>query len=149
MISLTGLSLGSRISLYGLLSLIALLTLVVLWAQIGCIRGRFFANPDGTKDDWRDQKLFYGIAWADVTVACPASLAGLALTVIAPRLGLFVLALVSFWLLWASVMTTVTSLRFEKPTITLQWIIVFPLGALVGLAYIVWVFVHFDVIFGG
>jgi len=109
---LSGLSLLSQLSLYALLALIGLITAVVLRAQIGCIRGRPFSNPDGTKDDWREQKLFYGIAWADVVVACPASLVGLVLTFTAPRQGLFILAMVSFWLLWASVMTTITSVRF-------------------------------------
>ena len=149
MSSLSDLALASRLSLYALLALIALITVVVLWAQIRCIRGRAFENPDGTKDDWREQKIFYGMAWADVTVACPASLAGLVLTATAPRWGLFILAMVSFWLLWANVMTTVTSLRFERPALTLKWVIVFPLGALVGLAYIVWTFAHFEVVFGG
>ena len=58
------------------------------------------------------------------------------------------LAWVIFWFLWANTMTTVTSLRFEKPRITLNWLIVFPFGALVGLAYFVWTLLHFDIIYG-
>ncbi|KPK56392.1 MAG: hypothetical protein AMS21_12755, partial [Gemmatimonas sp. SG8_38_2] len=108
---LEGLSAVSRVLLYVLLSLIALLTLAVAWAQLGCLRGRFFQNPDGTSDDWREQKIFYGIAWADLVVGCPLSIVGLALTLTAPKLGLFLLAGVSVWLVWANVMTTATSLR--------------------------------------
>jgi hypothetical protein len=146
---LSDLSLLSQLSLYVLLALIGVITAVVLRAQIGCIRGRPFANPDGTTDDWREQKILYGMAWADVALACPASLAGLVLTFTMPRWGLFILSMVSFWLLWANLMTTTTSLRFEKPALSAQWIIVFPLGAFVGLAYLAWMYAHFDLIFGG
>lgn len=140
---------ASRIILYGLLTVIAVFTFLVLWAQVGCIRGKPFENPDGTKDDWREQKIFYGIAWADILVACPTSFAALVLIFAAPRWGFYLMGLVSFWFLWANVMTTVTSLRFEKPRITFQWIVVFPLGAVVGLAFILWTLVHFDAVFGG
>lgn len=66
---------------------------------------------------------------------------------VTPRLGYYLLALVSFWLVWANIMTTVTSMRFEKPRISLSWFITFPFGALVGLAYVIWAFVHFDIIY--
>ena len=145
--ALAVLPLVSRILLYVLLSMIAFLTLAVAWAQVGCIRGRPFQNPDGSADDWREQKIFYGIAWADLTVACPLSLAGLGLTFAVPKFGLLLLTGVSVWLVWANVMTTVTSLRFEKPRITLPWLVVFPFGALVGLAYFVWVLIHFQAMY--
>ena len=145
---LARLPVDSQIVLYVILSVIAVFTLIVLWAQVGCIRGRPFENPDGTKDDWREQKIFYGIAWADILVACPTSLAALIMIFAAHRWGVYTMGLVSFWFLWANVMTTVTSLRFEKPRITLQWIIAFPLGAVIGMAYIVWTFAHFATIYG-
>jgi len=44
-------------------------------------------------------------------------------------------------------MTTVTSVRFEKPKITLNWLVTFPFGSVVGLAYIVWTLIHFDIIY--
>ena len=142
------LSLVSRVLLYVLLALIALLTIAVAWAQVGCLRSRPFENPDGTADDWREQKIFYGIAWADLAVACPLSVVGLALVFAAFKLGLFVLAGVSVWLVWANVLTTVTSLRFEKPRITLPWLAVFPFGSTVGLACLLWILFHFEVMFG-
>ena len=138
----------SRLSLYVLLTLIGVLTLIVVWAQVGCIRGRPFKNPDGTSDDWREQKVFYGIAWADLLVACPLSLAGLIAVFTTPQLGLFLVGGVSVWFVWANVMTTVTSLRFERPRITLQWLVVFPFGILVGVAYLVWILVHFGALYG-
>jgi hypothetical protein len=144
---LAGLPPASRISLYILLSVITVFTLLVLWAQVGCIRGKPIENPDGTKDDWREQKIFYGIAWADILVACPTSLVAVIMIFAVPRLGFYMMGPVSFWFVWANVMTTATSLRFEKPRITLQWIIVFPLGAVIGLAYVTWMLVHFDTIY--
>ncbi len=101
---LAELSLFSRITLYSLLALFGLITCIVYWAQIGCVRGRPFENPDG------------GMA--------------------------------SFWFLWANTMTTITSLRFERPKITFQWVVVFPFGAVVGLSYLAWTVVHFELLFG-
>ena len=104
-------------------------------------------NPDGSSDGWHQQKTHYGIAIADIFLACPASIAGILLVFVSPRWGYYLLALVSFWFVWANIMTTATSLRFEKPKITLNWLIGFPSGILLGLAYIVWTLVHFHVIY--
>jgi len=104
-------------------------------------------NPDGSSDGWHQQKTHYGIAIADIFLACPASIAGILLVFVSPRWGYYLLALVSFWFVWANIMTTATSLRFEKPRITLNWLIVFPSGILLGLAYIVWTIIHFDIIY--
>jgi len=142
------LSFGSRLLLYTLLTLIAVFTVLVLWAQLGCVRGKPFENPDGTKDDWREQKIFYGIAWADILFACPTSFAALVLIFSAPKWGFYLMGMVSFWFLWANVMTTVTSLRFESPKLTLQWLLVFPLGAVTGLVFIAWTLAHFSTVFG-
>jgi hypothetical protein len=141
------LSMVSRVSLYVLVASIGILALIIWSVQVGVLNGRAFKNPDGSVDDWHEQKLFYGISFADVFVACPASVAGIILVLVAPRWGCYVLALVSFWLVWTNIMTTASSLRFEQPRITLMWFIVFPLGALVGLAYIAWTIVHFDIIY--
>jgi hypothetical protein len=141
------LSTFSLTSLYVLLTLIGVLALIIWRAQLGVLKGKAFKNPDGTVDDWHEQKIFYGIAFADVFLACPVSIIGIILTFAVTRWGYYLLALVSFWFLWANIMTTATSLRFEKPKITLLWIIVYPFGALVGLAYIVWTMVHFDSIY--
>ena len=93
------LSIGSTISLYILLAAIALFTLLVIRAQAGCIRGKFFSNPDGTRDDWRQQKIFYGIAWADLVLACPTSLVALVLIFTVPPRGFFFLFPATFYYL--------------------------------------------------
>ena len=148
MTSLTDLSGVSRIFLYVLLAVTGLVTVIVLSAQIGCLRGKPFENPDGTTDDWREQKIFYGIAWADILVACPLSFAGVVLVFLVPRLGFFLMGMVSFWFVWANVMTTAASLRFEKPRLTLQWFVVFPMGTVIGLAFLFWIGLHFRTVFG-
>ena len=141
------LSLLSQMGLYVLLALMGLLALIVWGWQIMVLRGKAMKNPDGSADDWHEQKIFYGIAVADIFLACPASIVGIVLVFASPRWGYYLLAWVSFWFVWANIVTTATSLRFEKPRITLSWFIVFPFGILVGLAYIVWTLAHFDIIY--
>lgn len=141
------LSLSSQIILYILLALFGLLALIIWGWQIQVLRGNDMKNPDGSADNWHEQKNFYGISIADIFLACPLTVIGIVLLFISPRWGFYLLAWVSFWFVWTNIMTTATSLRFEKPRITLTWFIVFPFGALVGLAYFIWTLFHFDTIF--
>jgi hypothetical protein len=141
------LSLLSRVTLYALLALIGVYALLVWGWQIKVLKAKAMKNPDGSSDDWHQQKTHYGIAVADVFLACPASIAGVLLAFVSPRWGYYLLALVGFWFVWTNTMTTATSLRFEKPKITLHWLIVFPSGILLGLAYIAWTIIHFDIIY--
>ena len=145
---MTELTLLSRISLYIILALFGLYSLLLLVWQVMVLRGKAFKNPDGSTDDWHEQKMFYGIAFADVFVACPANIVGIALVFLCPRWGYYLLALASFWWVWANVMTTATSLRFYNPRLKpLSWLVGYPAGILLGLAYIAWTIVHFDFIF--
>ncbi len=137
----------SQISLYVLITSIGLYTILLGGWQAMVLKGKEMKNPDGSSDNWHDQKSHYGIAFADLMLACPVSIAGIVLIFVAPRWGYYLLALVSFWFVWANTMTTATSLRFEKPKINLNWFIVFPSGILVGLTYIVWTLIHFDIIY--
>jgi hypothetical protein len=121
---------------------------IIIWGwQVMVMKGKAVKNADGSVDDWHEQKIFYGIAVADIFLACPAAIAGITMVFVSPRWGYYVLALVSFWFVWTNIMTTVTSLRFESPKITFGWFIAFPFGSLVGLAYIIWTFIHFNVIY--
>ncbi len=138
----------SQISLYALLALMGLFALLLWGWQIMILRGKAFNNPDGSKDDWHEQKTHYGIAFADVFVSCPANIIGIVLVFLSPRWGFYLLSMVSFWWIWANVMTTATSLRFYNPRLSLMtWLIGYPFGILLGLAFIVWTIVHFDVIY--
>ncbi len=141
------LSLLSQISLYVLMTLIGLYTLLVEGWQIMILKGKSMKNADGSSDDWREQKTHYGIAFADVFLTGPVSITGIVLVFVSSRWGYYLLALISFWFVWANIMTTATSLRFEKPKINLNWFMTTPFGILVGLAYIVWTVVHFDTIY--
>jgi hypothetical protein len=98
-------------------------------------------------DDWHEQKNFYGMALADLVVAVPVTFAGIFLIFWGWGLGYYLTGLASFWFLWANVVTTATSLRFEKPRITFLWLVTFPLGAILGGIYILWSIVHFEEIF--
>lgn len=141
------LSLVSQISLYVLMALIGVYALLVGGFQIMVLKGKAMKNPDGSSDNWHEQKTHYGIAFADLVLACPVSIAGIVLIFIAPRWGYYLLGLVSFWFVWSNIMTTATSLRFEQPNINLNWLMVFPLGILIGLTYLVWTVMNFDIIY--
>lgn len=141
------LSFISQVSLYVLMGIMGLICPIVWGWQIMVLKGKPMKNPDGSFDNWHEQKTHYGIALADIFLACPVNIVGIVLVFVSPRWGYYLLALVSFWWVWANTMTTTTSLRFEKPKITLNWFIVYPFGILVGLAYIVWTVVHFDTIY--
>ncbi len=136
-----------QVILYIVIGLFGLLAIIVFGWQIMVLRGKSMKNPDESVDDWHEQKLCYGIALADITIAVPLTLVGIVLILIGWRIGYYLTGLASFWFLWTNVMTTATSLRFERPKITLMWIIVFPFGAIVALAYIVWTLFYFENIF--
>ncbi len=141
------LPLASQISLYVLLALIGLFILLLLGWQVRVLQGRAMRNPDGSVDDWHEQKILFGIAFADVFLACPAGLAGIVLVFLEPRWGHYLLAMTGFWFAYANLATTVASLRFEKPRLTLTWFLVFPFGSMLGVAYLAWAVVHIDAIF--
>lgn len=144
---MAGLSLSSQVGLYVMLALMALFVPIVWVWQIMVLKGKAMKNPDGSSDSWREQKSHYGMAFADVFLACPAVLAGVILVIAGSRWGYYLLALCGFWFVWANIMTTATSLRFEKPRINAIWFLTFPFGILLGLAYIVWTFFNFDTIY--
>lgn len=137
----------SKVILYVLLGFMAIYTVILYVAQVMVLKGKQFKNPDGSVDDWHEQKTHWGIAFADITIACPANIAAFVLIFIYPHWGFYLLALASFWWIWANVMTTATSLRFFNPRFTLMWFIAFPSGAILGIAYIIWTFLHFDLIY--
>ena len=141
------LPLASQVSLYALLALMGLFSLLVFGWQTMILRGKAMQNPDGTSDNYREQKTHYGIAFADVFLACPVCFVAIALVFIDPRWGIYLLAMVAFWFVWANLMTTATSLRFENPKLTLNWWIAFPTGIIVGLVYILWTIIHFETIY--
>jgi hypothetical protein len=147
MTAIQSLSLASQISLYLLLVLMGLYVLLVFGWQINILRGKAMKNPDGSVDDWHEQKTHYGIAVADVFLACPACIIGIILVFVSPRRGFYLLTMVSFWFVWANIMTTATSLRFENPKLNLSWWVTFPSGILLGLLFILWTIIYFDTIY--
>ena len=137
----------ANIILFLILACMCIIIIVVLWWQIQVLKGKSMKNPDGTCDDWHEQKMFYGIAIADIFVAIPFTIAGIIMTLLNIQLGFYILALPSFWFIWANIMTTATSLRFEKPKINIAWFIVYPFGIIVGISYFIWSIVYFNYIY--
>ena len=144
---MSALSLTSLVSLYILIALLALYFVILWWWQTQVIKGKAMKNPDGSVDDWHEQKILYGIAVADIFIACPLAIVGVIFTLIGSKWGFYLLALESFFFLWVNTVTTVTSLRFMRPKITLTWFIVYPFGAILGFAFLVWTIIHFDIIY--
>lgn len=138
------LSFASKVSLYVLVALMTFFILILWWWQVQVLRGRSMKKPDGSVDDWHLQKIYYGIAFADVFIACPAGIIGVILTILGSRWGFFILALLSFFFVWINTAFTVTSLKFENPELSLEWFAVYPFGILLGIAYLVWMGVYFD-----
>lgn len=145
---MTGLLPLSQVTLYVLLAFIGVLTLLIPGFQIQVFRGRRMPNPDGSADDWHEQRIFYGIAVADIVLAWPLGIAVVALAAMGSPWGFVLLPAHGFYVLWANTVTTATSLRFHSPKFTLMWFIVFPLGAIVGAATLVWTAVHVAAIYG-
>jgi hypothetical protein len=137
----------SQITLYALLGLIALFALILFWWQIQVLRGKRMENPDGSFDDWHEQKVHFGHAIADIFFACPVSIATVGLILLGSNWGFFLLPMIGFWFVYSNTFTTATSLRFEKPKMTLMWFLVFPLGIMVGIAVLAWTIFHFRMLF--
>jgi hypothetical protein len=141
-------SLWSKLILYLDVGLMGVIALLLLRWQVSVLQGRAMNNPDGTADDWHTQKILYGMALADILLAIPLTLAGVALVFLGVKIGFYIMGMVSFWFLWINLATTLTSVRFERPRFTFSWFLVFPLGAILGLVYILWSLAHFTAVFG-
>jgi hypothetical protein len=142
------LSLVSKLVLYLDVGLMGVIALLLFRWQMTVLQGRAMKNPDGSVDDWHDQKILFGIAMADLLLAVPLTMAGVVLIYLGWKIGFYIMGLASFWFLWINTATTVTSLRFQKPRFTFNWFLVFPVGAILGLIYIVWSLVHIELVLG-
>jgi len=142
---MTEFSLVSQILLYILLFLMGSMALIIFFWQWQVWQGKTMKNADGSVDSWQEQKILYGMALADLILACPLTLLGIVLIFVFPNWGYLLLVLVSFWFVWANTMTTATSLRFERPRFSLYWFITFPFGILLGLGYLAWFIYHINV----
>jgi len=141
--------LSGRIILYVIIIPFGLVSMFLWGYQLMILRGKRIKNPDGSVDDWHEQKLCYGAALADITTAVPLTLLAIVLIFLGWRLGYYLMGLASFWFVWANTMTTATSIRFENPKESfIVWLLTFPFCILLGLAYIVWSLYYFPVLFG-
>ncbi len=140
-------SLIGKIILYIDISIMGILSLIIFGFQWQVFRGKAMKNPDDSNDDWHEQKLFYGMALSDLTIAIPISLLGIILIFLDIKLGYYITGMAAFWFVWVNSVFTITSLRFEKPKITPMWLFVYPFGIIVGLVYLIWSYVYFELIF--
>ena len=139
----------SRWTMRVIISLMGLLVCVVVVWQGQVLGGKRMENPDGSADDWHEQRTHYGIAFADIVVLVPTTLTAFYCYFVWNKEAFahYLFSLLAYWFIYTNLFCTTTSLRFESPSITFEWFIVFPFGILVGIAYLVWAMLHFDVIF--
>jgi hypothetical protein len=123
------------------------LVLRILYLQTKVVRGQKVSKPDGSCDDPEREPDFFAHAIADIIVICPAVLASVVLVCLGHRMGYYLLAIVSFSSVHIYLAQTATSVKFYKPTFNLAWLFVFPLNAVVGLIYVVWSVINFDMVF--
>jgi len=142
------LDLFSRVTLYVLLALLGLYVCLICAWQVQVLAGKRKVNPDGSADDWHEQKTHYGIALADLLVLIPTTILAF-YSFYRERMVFahYLFSMLAFWFVYTNIFTTATSLRFWDPTIDLEWIIVYPFGIFLGLAYLCWAYVHFDALF--
>jgi hypothetical protein len=69
-------SLLSRLILYLDVGLMGVIALLLLRWQVTVLQGRAMKNPDGSVDDWHEQKILYGMATADLLLTIPLTPAG-------------------------------------------------------------------------
>ena len=132
----------SQITLYILLILFGIFTLLLGWFQFNVFKGKAMDNPDGSVDDWHEQKILFGMAVADLVIICPITLLGVLMILTNSNWGFYIIGAVSFWYVWVNSAFTITSLRFEKPKITINWFVVYPFGILIGISYLIWMIIH-------
>ncbi len=141
------LSTPSLVILYVIVGIMDL-GLIVLWGwQLQVFRGKPMENPDGSKDDWNEAPLCYGIALADMVIAVPTALVATVLMILEYRVGHYLFGAIAWWFVWVNFATTVSSIRFHKPKMSFGWLFSYPGLVAFGLAYLVWEFVHWDVVF--
>ena len=95
-----------QVILYIVIVLFGLLAIIVFGWQIMVLRGKSMKNADGSVDSWHEQKLFYGIALADITIPVPLTLVGIVSIFLGWRIGYYLTGLASFWFLWTNIMAT-------------------------------------------
>ncbi len=92
-----------KIILYVIIVMFGIICIILCGWQLMVLRGKSMKNPDGSVDDWHEQKLFYGIAIADITIAVPVTLIGIILILLNWRIGYYLTGLACFWYLWANI----------------------------------------------
>lgn len=122
---------------------------IEVW-QFQVFRGKHLINPDGSADDWHEQKLHYGIALADLFLIFPVTVLAICLYFCQQvALAHYFFSLIASWLVYCNIFTTVTSLKFQSPVnMDWDWFISFPFGVVLGSIYLAWVLTHFEAIFG-
>ena len=141
------LSLTSQVILYGSLAFYLVYAGLILYWQPKIARGEKVLRPDGSYDDIGTQPELWGLALANIFLVFPVIIIGIIFILLNHRMGYYLMALVSFWALHVHLANTATSLKIHKPKMSLSWFFVSPLYGIIGLVYVIWSMLYFDVIY--
>ena len=132
--------LAAYIGLFVVFLLFAVYIVALGYWQIMVLLGNPMANPDGTVDSLADP-LFFGFAVADLAVMIPAAILGIVGMLMQKKWGLFLSAMFSFLIFYMSFAVTASSLWSNGfNVITLEWLLLFPSGCVVAVAFWIWFF---------
>jgi hypothetical protein len=142
-------SITARIILYVIIVPFALISAALWFYQLMIFRGKSYKNPDGSMDGWEHQRLCYGTALGDIIYSIPLTLTASVFIFTGWRIGYYLMGLAASWCVYINIVTTSTSIRFEKPKESLLlWFFTYPFCAFLGAAYIAWSLYYFPVLFG-
>ncbi len=132
--------LGAYIGLLIVILLFAAYIIVLGYWQVMVVLGNPMANPDGTVDTIAEP-LTFGFVLADLAVAIPIGILGIIGMLLQKKWGLILSAMFSFFLFYMNVAGTAASLwGGGTDVITLEWLLIYPSGCVVGLAFWIWFF---------
>jgi len=137
----------SQIVLYICIAFYILFIPLNLIEHITLLRGKKVKRADGSVDEIETFPEYYAYALSNIFSVVPAVVSGIILVLLNHRMGFYLMAVVSFWMVFNFFARTATSLKVYKPTITLKWILDSPIFMIVGLTYICWSLVNFSSIY--
>lgn len=141
------LSVVSQSILYFCIAFYGLFIPLELFVQIKMLKGQKVPKPDGSFDQIETYPEFFAYAIGNLFLLLPVMIASIILVLLSHRMGFYLMALVSFWMVFNYFCRTAVSFKVYTPKPSLKWIFVFPWYAIIGLIYIVWSVVHFGIIY--
>ena len=132
--------LAAYIGLFVVFLLFAVHIIALGYWQIMVLLGNPMANPDGTVDTIAEP-LTFGFALADLAIAIPVAILGIVGMLLHKKWGLILSAMFTLFLFYMNFAGTAASLWGSGfDVITLEWLLLYPAGCVVAIAFWIWFF---------